>query len=1172
MHSSYNLKKLIMSDCVPSPESDSSYASSSESGPSSNSSSPTCEISLLERLIRTHPVWFLPSLQRSGALHLLQGRNVGNFLVRSCTLPRTMAISVKLPSHVEHYLLKANGNKISLENSTHDFETVHQLIAHYCGDTSDEIPVCLRLPEIISDATSRQKLASLALLGQEFWSLPAGSSSAGLKDSPTDPTSHPSLVQSSLGSQSSSSHSLCDLSKKPCRPTTLTLELGKCSGGGGSATPNPPPVPLRWSRSALLSPLSPPSSLQSTPSADIQSTTSDRSGRTGRKKKKRNSGGGNKAESIHYKDTEILALDIFKGTKTVVRDKESDYEDLWSPQQQQQPHERSHTPKLSTFKPDLIPSVLTPMDDDDNNVNHSSSRSSSKINSNQSKFKDNAGDEFVIQNMNIHNHRLSFNVQNLNLTSCSRSSESNISRSQYLTLGDDTANDGNRKSPGLYSEPVDSITLRKLNGNRNTEPNIRWSQPTLSLLKLDFSSNGGDTTSRDDYCPSNNMTGSGGQGKPNIMDPGLTKTTQHSESKNLINIGQTAINTTQLSGCADVSLANKSMNQMRARKSSSTKSSRKTQVTCASVDNLCHTNFKKTQLKPQMINRVEGDNVENATSSQPVTADERKDGSKNFSIINTCYEPIPGMRAAGTPEMTPSMEIPNTKAWCLDNSWELVMWQKEEERRLKENVSKFPVIPSPTNVRRNKTTPSESSHENSTSSTNNNSTNETYNSLQRRFSCYDNLERSKAEINADEVTDSDEEDKISPPWNSKKWDHLMRIISESTQQLDLLSSVGNTVHSSSNNASLHENETFRPSRSPNISDPVLQVTRMLEVGRNVDKAGKSVKKVVKQLATTDDGVFGPTIKSFISCTIAAKVQDPFKVMRNVRQFFSGMKNYLVGISNSESEELRKEIKKQTETLSHSEFLNIDSILEDCLVDLVISPLNLHIRGLIEAYNAKNGEPLHLPSTPDIAQFDKEHQIIYAKLRIIYSGFEDSISPLEKLDKWNEFVCQVQELDNYSSDSFLPLLSQTMGNVCSANLPSHVDYMIGLLPTALAEQNNYSLSMLQSAVSSLKVNKSDARKGSLSLTSVRVLIPDERNGTLIRKMVPVRNSTTNKEVAKILASKLSITNPTDYVLVTIKNGEETICPESELVYNCVDGGSTALAYKRYGCQIGWPKIN
>lgn len=38
------------------------------------------------------------------------------------------------------------------------------------------------------------------------------------------------------------------------------------------------------------------------------------------------------------------------------------------------------------------------------------------------------------------------------------------------------------------------------------------------------------------------------------------------------------------------------------------------------------------------------------------------------------------------------------------------------------------------------------------------------------------------------------------------------------------------------------------------------------------------------------------------------------------------------------------------------------------------------------------------------------------------------------------------------------------------------------------------------------------------------------------MVPVRESTTNKEVAKMVASKLGITNPGDYVLVKIKDGE------------------------------------
>jgi hypothetical protein len=63
------------------------------------------------------------------------------------------------------------------------------------------------------------------------------------------------------------------------------------------------------------------------------------------------------------------------------------------------------------------------------------------------------------------------------------------------------------------------------------------------------------------------------------------------------------------------------------------------------------------------------------------------------------------------------------------------------------------------------------------------------------------------------------------------------------------------------------------------------------------------------------------------------------------------------------------------------------------------------------------------------------------------------------------------------------------------MPSHVDYMIGLLPHSLAEQNNYSLSLLQSAVAALKSKKD--RKGSLTLTSIRVIVPDERNGTLIR---------------------------------------------------------------------------
>lgn len=44
---------------------------------SSGSSSPPCDLSAIERLHRTHPVWFLPDIQRAGAVHLLQSKEEG---------------------------------------------------------------------------------------------------------------------------------------------------------------------------------------------------------------------------------------------------------------------------------------------------------------------------------------------------------------------------------------------------------------------------------------------------------------------------------------------------------------------------------------------------------------------------------------------------------------------------------------------------------------------------------------------------------------------------------------------------------------------------------------------------------------------------------------------------------------------------------------------------------------------------------------------------------------------------------------------------------------------------------------------------------------------------------------------------------------------------------------
>jgi len=105
----------------------------------------------------------------------------------------------------------------------------------------------------------------------------------------------------------------------------------------------------------------------------------------------------------------------------------------------------------------------------------------------------------------------------------------------------------------------------------------------------------------------------------------------------------------------------------------------------------------------------------------------------------------------------------------------------------------------------------------------------------------------------------------------------------------------------------------------------------------------------------------------------------------------------------------------------------------------------------------------------------------------------------------------------------------------------------------------------------------------------------------RKMVPIRDTTTTKDVAKIVASKVGIANPGDYVLVRIKDGEgkpnhwkkdsqghptltltllrpitlissifpEKLCPDGELVSRFLEDNMTALAYKRMDAKIGWP---
>lgn len=157
---------------------DETTSSDDESETQSGSPSPQCDISLMERLLRSHPVWFLPGLQRGGSVHLLQGKEVGAFIVRGSSQKDTMAVSVRLPKdagpYIEHYLIQSSEGLLNLESSRFKFDSIPALVAHY-SNCCDELPVQLSLPRGLREAKNRQHLMSLALLGSEFWRCPIAS-------------------------------------------------------------------------------------------------------------------------------------------------------------------------------------------------------------------------------------------------------------------------------------------------------------------------------------------------------------------------------------------------------------------------------------------------------------------------------------------------------------------------------------------------------------------------------------------------------------------------------------------------------------------------------------------------------------------------------------------------------------------------------------------------------------------------------------------------------------------------------------------------------------------------------------------------------------------------------------------------------------------------------------
>ncbi|XP_010834900.1 PREDICTED: ras and Rab interactor 2 [Bison bison bison] len=189
-------------------------------------------LSILDRLLHTHPIWLQLSLSEEEAAGVLQAQPPGIFLVRKSTKMQKKVLCLRLPCEfgvpLKEFAIKESTYTFSLEGSGISFADLFRLIAFYCI-SRDVLPFTLKLPYAISTAKTEAQLEELAQLGLNFWSSPADNK----PPNPPPPHRPPSSDGGDDGVSPASSRQLCLINGVHSIKTRTPSEL-ECSQTNGA--------------------------------------------------------------------------------------------------------------------------------------------------------------------------------------------------------------------------------------------------------------------------------------------------------------------------------------------------------------------------------------------------------------------------------------------------------------------------------------------------------------------------------------------------------------------------------------------------------------------------------------------------------------------------------------------------------------------------------------------------------------------------------------------------------------------------------------------------------------------------------------------------------------------------------------------------------------------------
>ncbi|CAG9535668.1 unnamed protein product [Cercopithifilaria johnstoni] len=382
--------------------------------------------------------------------------------------------------------------------------------------------------------------------------------------------------------------------------------------------------------------------------------------------------------------------------------------------------------------------------------------------------------------------------------------------------------------------------------------------------------------------------------------------------------------------------------------------------------------------------------------------------------------------------------------------------------------------------------------------------------------------------------------------------------------------------------------------SPIISPPRLKNSLSLD-------PGTKIQEYVERLSQEGNTVFGATLRRFIECTFEAEECDPQVVIRNVRQFLNGLKNYLVKHGEGELHDL---IEKERARLNANEFLNIDAILEAVLHKIVLYPVKPHLYHLMVREYSKNGWLQALSENLTYVRTLSPEQLGFGirckftppttqKMEIIkicLRKMQHHYSPLKKLENLLRVIFLAigkqhscdnhpnSDMENYDpisienkikalppADELVRWLVYLLARTSTVGCEVEAWYMWELLPKQLLTtgDSSYYLITLFSAIDVLKNTESIRKLGQVDDSSitedgsycsslgsvspvlssssdafVKVAVPDELDGSIRYHTFPGVPQMTAGKLCRVIAHQFGITNPEDHGLYLLVDGYET----------------------------------